>query len=136
MQDQLLLEKLLLPIFQFLISHSLGTFSMYAEIPENSINKEDIGLYRDDGLGLFRNLSGTQKERKKKQIIKLFKECNLTITIDINLNIVNYLDVQLNVKDGTYKPYRTPNNDPVYINCLSNHPPNIIREIPKSKTYF
>ena len=55
------------------------------------INKEDIGLYRDDGLGLFRNLSGTQKERKKKQIIKL--ECNLTITIDINLNIVNYLDV-------------------------------------------
>ena len=77
------------------------------------INKEDIGLYRDDGLGLFRNLSGTQKERKKKQIIKLFKECNLTITIDINLNIVNYLDVQLNVKDGTYKPYRKPNNDPV-----------------------
>ena len=40
--------------------------------------------------------------------------------------------MQLNVKDGTYKPYRKPNNDPVYINCLSNHPPNIIREIPKS----
>ena len=34
MQDQLLLEKLLL--FQFLLSHYLGTFSMYAEIPENS----------------------------------------------------------------------------------------------------
>ena len=77
----------------------------------STINREHIGLYRHDGLGLFRNLSGTQKERNKKQIIKLFKECNLTTTIDINLNIVNHLDVQLNVKDGTYKTYREPNND-------------------------
>ena len=33
-------------------------------------NKCDIGLYRDDGLAVFRNKSGTQLE-KTKQIAKI-----------------------------------------------------------------
>ena len=65
------------------------------------INKNDIGLYRDDGLGVLRNMPGTQQERLKKQIIKVFKNVNLSITIEINLNVVNYLDVQLNLKDNS-----------------------------------
>ena len=28
-----------------------------------------------------------------------------------------------NLKDQTYEPYRKPNNNPVYINKHSNHPP-------------
>ena len=55
-----------------------------------------------------------------------------TITTKINLKIVNYLDVQLNLNEKTYKPYRKPNNDPICINRLSNHPPTIIKEITKA----
>ena len=34
--------------------------------------------------------------------------------------------------NGTYKPYRKPNDEPLYINRSSNHPPSIIRELPGS----
>ena len=37
------------------------------------VNKESVGLYRDDGLGVFPNISKPEIERKKKQIVKIFK---------------------------------------------------------------
>ena len=44
-------------------------------------NKKDIGLYRDDGLAVFKNKSGPQAERIKKDFQKkfpgkLFKHCH------------------------------------------------------------
>ena len=45
------------------------------------INKSDIGLYRDDGLGIFQNVSKPEIERKKKAIVKVFKGCNLPINL-------------------------------------------------------
>ena len=45
---------------------------------------------------------------------------------------VNYLDVTLNLTTGKYNPYRKPDNNPLYINANSNHPPSIIRQIPGS----
>ena len=41
------------------------------------MNKKDFGLYRDDGLGILRNTSGPEVDRKRKIIIKIFKECEL-----------------------------------------------------------
>ena len=49
----------------------------------NIMNKDDVGLYRDDGLGIFRNISRPEIERKKKAIVKVFKKCGLLIVIDI-----------------------------------------------------
>ena len=46
-----------------------------------------------------------------------------------NLSVVDDLDVTLNLKDGTYKPYRKPNEETMYIHKKSNHPPNIIKQI-------
>ena len=77
------------------------------------VDKESVGLYRDDGLGVLRNLSGPQTERKRKAIVKVFKDCGLRITIQANLQIVNFLDVQLNLDTSTYQPYRKPDNNPV-----------------------
>ena len=37
------------------------------------INKKDFGLYRDDGLGILRYISGPEADRKSKKIIKVFK---------------------------------------------------------------
>ena len=34
-----------------------------------------VGLYRDDGLGVLRNLSGPETERLRKIFVKIFKEC-------------------------------------------------------------
>ncbi|KAK3729018.1 hypothetical protein QZH41_011470 [Actinostola sp. cb2023] len=39
--------------------------------------KENIGLYRDDGLAVFKNISGPQAERIMKDITKHFKEHGL-----------------------------------------------------------
>jgi len=45
---------------------------------------------------------------------------------------VNFLDVTLNLKEGTFEPYMKNNNTPIYINTSSNHPPSIIKHIPIS----
>ena len=36
------------------------------------MNKEYVGLYRDEGLGIFKNISRPEIERKKKIIVKVF----------------------------------------------------------------
>ena len=45
---------------------------------------------------------------------------------------MNFLDVQLNLETGTYCPYRKPNDTIKYVHSKSNHPPNVLRELPKS----
>ena len=57
------------------------------------MNKEDVGLYCDDGLSIFKNLLRPEIERKKKSIVKKFKKCGLSLVVDINLKTVNFLDV-------------------------------------------
>ena len=64
----------------------------------------NIGLYRDDGLSIFRNVSGPGLEKIKKHIQKIFKEKMLDVIIECNTKIINYLDVTFNLNDGTYKP--------------------------------
>ena len=90
-----------------------------------------VGLYRDDGLACFKKLSGPESERIKKKICSIFRNYGLKITIETNLVISDFLDVTFNLKNGKYYPYRKPKNEPLYIHHLSNHPKNIIKEIPK-----
>ena len=48
--------------------------------------KERVGLYRDDGLAYFENISGPQAENIRKGVIKIFKqEFYLNITSETNL---------------------------------------------------
>ena len=96
------------------------------------MRKENVGLYRDDGLGILRNLSGPEVERMRKRIIKIFKDCGLNITIKMNLKTVDFLDVRFDLVNNTYQPYRKRNNEPVYFHKQSNHPHNILKEFPKS----
>ena len=96
------------------------------------MNKKNFVLYRDEGLGILRNTSGSEADRKRKNIIKIFKECGLSITCEVNKKIIDFLDVRFNLNDQTCEPYRKPSNEPAYINKQSNHPPNIIADIPKA----
>ena len=94
--------------------------------------KNNIGLYRDDGLSVFKNKSGTQLERIRKNLQKTFKDFGLEIVAESNLKIVNYLDVTLNLNNGSFKPYHKPDDIIQYINKESNHPPSIIEHLAAS----
>lgn len=91
-----------------------------------------IGLYRDDGLAAITTTSGRLADKARKDLIQIFANFGLKITADANLKRVNFLDITLDLTDGTYKPYRKPNDEPLYVNRLSNHPPSILRQLPLS----
>ena len=92
---------------------------------------KNIGLCRDDGLLIFKNCSGPQMEKIKERLQKVFKNIGFDIIIKCNMKIVNYLDVTFNLNDSTYRPYQKPDNVIQYIHVESNHPPIIIKQIPK-----
>ena len=89
-------------------------------------------MYRDDGLGIFKNISRPEIERNKKAIVKEFKKCGLSIVVNTNLKTVDFVDVTFNLHKNIFKPYRKPNISPTDINKNSNHPPNIFKQLPKS----
>ena len=81
------------------ILHNLG----------NKYGKENIGLYRDDGLAAFNKISGPQAERIKKDFQKILKELDLKIEIKTNLKVVDFLDVTFNLATEMYYPFKKPN---------------------------
>ena len=64
----------------------------------------DGGLYRDDGLGVTWG-SRRQNEVTKKKICEIFRRNNLKITIEVNLKIVGFLDVTLELDSDLYRPF-------------------------------
>ena len=48
------------------------------------------------------------------------------------LKIVDYLDVTFNFNYDTYLPFYKPNEETTCIHVESNHPPQIIKKIPRS----
>ena len=100
--------------------------------PTHCVNTESVGLYQDDGLRVFPNIFKTGIEIKKKQIVKIFKEYGLSITIRCKLKSMDLLDVTFDLHNSLHKRYRKPNNKPTYINKQSNHSPNILKQLPKS----
>ena len=95
------------------------------------IKKSDCGLYRDDGLVILRNEIGQQIDCTRKNIIKIFKDVGFGIDIETNSKVVDFLDITFNLNNGIYKPYKKPNDRLLYINKSSNHPPQIINQLPK-----
>ena len=81
----------------------------------NSDLPSNIGLYRDDGLALFKNISGPQSEKVQKAFQKAFKKFDLEIVIQCNMKIVDYLDVAFNVNTGTYKLYNKLDGETNYV---------------------
>ena len=66
------------------------------------------------------------------KIIKIFKDIGFSIDIQTNLKEVDFLDVTLNLQNGTYRPYKKANDKLLYIHSSSNHPPQIIKQLPNS----
>ena len=72
----------------------------------NNFDKNSVGLYRDVGFALFKNINGHQADKIRKEFYQLLKENGLSLKIECNLKTVNYLDITLEVNTGIYKTYR------------------------------
>ena len=95
------------------------------------VGKKYYGLYRDDGIMIINNANGPKIERIRKKLHNVFNQIGLKITTQISDITANFLDITLNLRDMSYKPYHKPNDRRIYINTKSNHPPNIIKNLPK-----
>ena len=93
-------------------------------------DSKSMGLYRDDGLAALKDAPGHDADLARKKTLQVFKQHGLRITINTNLKIVNFLDATFDLNNGKYYPFRKPNDQPLYINRLSNHQPNILKNIP------
>ena len=67
-------------------------------------------------------MSGPEGERKKKELVKIFKDNGLSFTAKTNLKIADFLDIRFDLVKDIYQPYKKPNDDPLCINKKSNHP--------------
>ena len=74
------------------------------------IGRKNVGLYRDDGLAAINSSSGPVLDKMRKNIIALFKNEGLSITIETNLFETDFLDVTFNLAMGKFFPFRKPNN--------------------------
>ena len=93
------------------------------------VNLEQVGLYRDDGIIYIPESNGPKTSSIHKKIIRAFKLLGLRIQIASNLKIVDFLDVTLNLNNGTFKPFSENDSAPWYINISSNHPRSVLRQI-------
>ena len=98
----------------------------------NLVEKSEAGLYRDDGLLFLRNANGRRTDITRKEIIRVFKSIGFQIEIATNLKSVNFLDVTLDLNTGTHCPYKKPNDTLLYVHTSSNHPQQILKQLPKS----
>ena len=103
----------------------IGAYMLSLIVPKI---KNEVGLYRDDGLAIFK---ATPKEIEKtnQEVCQVFKSNGLKITIEANKKVVNFLDVTFNLTNGCYKPFTEPNKLS-YVHQQSNHPPALLNNIP------
>ena len=92
--------------------------------------KIEGGLYRDDGLSITR-CGDRQSDVLRKKLEALFKDKGLSITVDCNKFLVDFLDVTLDVRDGSFKLFVKEGNSTKYVCTQSNHPPSVLDNIPR-----
>ena len=105
------------------ILHKISVSKLFA--------KNGFGIYRDDGLGIT-SMSGRSGEHILRQsLIHLFKNEELDITCEVGAKVTDFLDIELNLSKAAYRPFRKANNqNPLYIDAKSNHPPTVIKQLP------
>ena len=93
-------------------------------------NKNLFEIYRDDGLMVVRG-GGPADDSARKNIIRIFNENDLKVTTETNVTSVDFLDVILDLRKNSTKPFIKPNsNTKNYVSTESSHPPVVIKSIP------
>ena len=89
----------------------------------------DYGLYRDDGLIVVKK-SACETERFSKSLRSTFARNGFNITLEKSLKRVEFFDVIMDLNQNSYRPYRKPNSETIYMSNQSNHPNYIKKQIP------
>ena len=72
------------------------------------IAKENMELYRHDGVGIFKSVSGIEVEFKTEELVTILKNNGVSITVKTNLEIVYFIDIYFNlVKVNTVNTVNT-----------------------------
>ena len=100
---------------------------------ETIINKNEMGLYRDDGLLISRIANDQKTNKTRKNIIEIFKNIVFKIDIATNLKEVHFLDATFNLTNGTFRAYKKSNEKLLYIHPLSNHTPKLSSNFPRNQ---
>ena len=104
----------------------------------NILNNNSIGLYDIDGPGIFNKLSGPQMKQRKKKVIQRLRTinndnikcyiCGVT-SVDF-LNITRFENWVLPTSQKTKQRHNIFRSN-LYIDTNSNHPPQILKQLPK-----
>jgi len=89
------------------------------------------GKFRDDGLSISW-LTPRETENAAKKLSQIYASYGLKLEVKTNLSVVDYLDITLDLNTGLYAPYMKPNDVKNYVHKMSNHPPAVIKNIPKN----
>ena len=92
----------------------------------------EAGLYRDDGLATYQNIPPSAIDKMRKDLHALFAKYKLRITVEHNIKMVDFLDVTFDLQNGSFAPFRKPNDIPLYIHADSNHPETVLKQVPKT----
>ena len=65
----------------------VGLFLLYSIVEK--LNKNNIGLYRDDGRACFKNNNGYQNDKIRKELIKICQIHGPKLEIKCNLKSVD-----------------------------------------------
>ena len=71
----------------------------------------------------------TVQIKYEKNSTKYLTKNGLSLETECNLKTVNYPSITLGLSTGTYKPYRKPSDEILYIHAKSNHPANILKQL-------
>ena len=96
--------------------------------PKLIFRKNEAGLYRDDGLGIIHE-RGCSTRDLNRRLKKLFMDMGLNITTDSGMKCTDFLDVKLDLDSCEFCPFRKINDNPLYIDINSDHPPKIKKQL-------
>ena len=89
------------------------------------------GRYHGDGLIIVDKSIPKKCDGIRKRLHRLFGEFGFRLDMQTDLKIADYLDVTLNLYNGTVSPFRKRNQDLLYVDRVSNHPIQVFKHIPK-----
>ena len=95
----------------------------------NIVDPYSHGLYRNDGLIILDKSTLRKCDTIRKKLHRLFNEFGFKLEIQVNLKITDYLDITLNLYNGTVSTFRKQNQNPRYVDKRSKHPTQVFKHI-------
>ena len=81
---------------------------------------------------MLKSISEPEVEGNKKELVKIFKNNGLSITLKTNLNTADFLNIHVDLINEIYQTHKKANDEHLYINIKFNQPPSIPQQLPKS----